>query len=111
MSADKLERLALLVAVGLVVILGWQNQLLREGSSRVLQSLSEPSVGSFVPSFTATTLDGHEVEVGSPDAGEAQILYVFLTTCEFCQASVPMVRALAERAWGAERHQLVQVHR
>ena len=92
-----IQAAALVVAVALVVILARQNAMLRETANRVLWEGTQPHLGMYVPAFEATTLDGGIVEVGSPSQGESQVLYFFLTTCEFCRASAPRVRELARR--------------
>jgi len=91
---------ALLAACGLVVVLGWQNRRLREAQRELAERAERPYVGMFVPAVTARSIDGSTLTLGTPS--ETQILYFFTPTCPFCQASIPAVVALAERARGID---------
>jgi peroxiredoxin len=87
-------------ACALVLVLGWQNRGLRLAQRDLAERAELPYVGMFVPAVTARSVDGSAVTLGAPD--DAQILYFFTPTCPFCQASIPAVVALAERARGID---------
>ena len=91
---------ALLAACALVVVLGWQNRTLREAQRDLAERAEYPYVGMFVPAVTARAIDGSTLTLGAPS--DTQILYFFTPTCPYCQASIPAVTALAERAHGTE---------
>jgi peroxiredoxin len=91
---------AVISACALVLVLGWQNRGLRRAQRELTERADLPYVGMFVPAVTARSVDGSTLTLGTPE--DAQILYFFTPTCPFCQASIPAVVALAERARGID---------
>lgn len=84
-----LTLLALGAALALVVALGLKNRSLRAQYADLLERVTWPHAGMYVPRFEAVTLAGDSVTVGeAPDDG-AQVLFFFTTTCPYCRASVP----------------------
>ena len=88
----------LFAALGLVVLLARQNGALAERATRLERRAFEPYPGMWVPTVTATTLDGAPLVVGERTDGARQLLFVFSTTCPYCEASLPAWREIATAA-------------
>ena len=89
---------ALAVSLGLVVVLARQKTAQDERYASLQESTILPRPGVFVPTFTASTLDGSSVTIGErPDSGK-QVLFAFTTTCPYCLASLPAIREIAAAA-------------
>lgn len=93
----RLPLIALAAAAALVVLLARQNRALRVEHAELLDRATLPYAGMWVPSVPASALDGAALRVGEPGPGGAQLLYFFTTTCQYCRASVPALRAVAAR--------------
>ena len=89
---------ALLMACALVVILARQATALRDRNARLSRAIVEPVRGMWVPTFTAATLGGDTIRVGETKNGAHQLLFVFTTTCPYCQAMIPTWAELATSA-------------
>jgi hypothetical protein len=87
---------ALLLALVLVVVLAHQNRSLRAELTRVRLQAHLPPVGLTVPAFDAVTLSGESVTVGR--AANAQVLFFFATTCDFCRRTLPAWDTIAAHA-------------
>lgn len=55
-----------------------------------------PSVGSYLPRISGTSLDGTPVAIGGSRLKRLQLLYFFDTTCPNCLESVPLIRQIHE---------------
>lgn len=88
---------ALVLALLLVGVLGWQNRTLRAERDWLVERAAHPYYGMYVPVAELRDLDGRPVRPGAP-AGDFQILYFFNARCPHCRDSAPMVRELAARA-------------
>ncbi len=89
-----LPAIALTAAAALVVVLSLKVRDLNDRYSRLLERATYPYTGMFVPTFRTSTLEGAPVTVGeSPGAGR-QVLFVFTTTCPYCQSTLPAWREI-----------------
>lgn len=87
----------LLVATPLVYRLADQNDELVQRLTNLREATRKPLPGYAVPTFTAPTLEGDTVTVGQTSPGQRQLLFVFTTTCPYCQATLPAWKHLASR--------------
>jgi peroxiredoxin len=56
-----------------------------------------PHAGFEVPAFSAATLDGVHVTIGSTtDPAARQLLFVLRTTCPYCRATLPVWERIAD---------------
>lgn len=89
-----LPAIALTAAAALVVVLSLKVRDLNDRYSKLSERAFRPYAGMFVPTFQASTLEGAPVTVGeSPGAGR-QVLFVFTTTCPYCQSTLPAWREI-----------------
>lgn len=79
----------LTVASVLVVVLALKVRDLNEQYAETLWRTRELSAGMFVPTFQASTLTGEPVTVGTAEGEGRQVLFVFTTTCPYCQSTLP----------------------
>jgi peroxiredoxin len=86
---DRTVVTTLLIALGLVVLLGRSQQSLRAEISKLRERASFLHPGYFVPAFEAQALDGEALLVGGPPPGGGQVLLVLSTTCPHCEATLP----------------------
>lgn len=95
----KLERIllyaGLAVAAFLIFRVTADYRGLADEHTELRQRLQWPHAGYSVPTFTAATIDGEPVTLGERERGR-QLVFFFSTTCEFCLASLPAWRRLAE---------------
>lgn len=86
-------------AVCAVVILhlARQSDALAGRYETLRERLQWPHPGYAVPTFTATTLDGEPLTVGTAARGERQLLLVFDTECGYCRASLPAWKRIVEK--------------
>jgi peroxiredoxin len=84
---------ALALVVALTIRLGQSRAEHRK--TRRLAAYLHP--GSYVPPVIAVTLAGDSLVLGeTPTAEERQVLLLFTTTCQYCKATLPTWRALAD---------------
>jgi peroxiredoxin len=102
---------ALLVAVGLLIVVSWWYRSLTLDAQTLSERVTEPYRGMHVPVLERETLEGAEVAVGSPQAGELQLLLFFNTTCSYCQESVPPWKDLTEQLCDVLSVELVGIAR
>jgi peroxiredoxin len=89
-----LPAIALTAAAALVVVLSLKVRDLNDRYAKMAERATRPYKGMFVPTFQTTTLEGAPVTVGeSPGAGR-QVLFVFTTTCPYCQSTLPAWREI-----------------
>lgn len=89
-----LPAIALTAAAALVVVLSLKVRDLNDRYSKLFERATRPYAGMFVPTFQTSTLEGAPVTVGeSPGAGR-QVLFVFTTTCPYCQSTLPAWREI-----------------
>ena len=89
-----LPAIALTAAAALVVVLSLKVRDLNDRYSKLREFAYRPHAGMFVPTFQTSTLEGAPVTVGeSPGAGR-QVLFVFTTTCPYCQSTLPAWREI-----------------
>jgi thiol-disulfide isomerase/thioredoxin len=90
---------ALLVASGLVVLLGRRQVALNQAYLELKAKAGLPYRGYALPTFRAETLAGDSVTVGElADTAARQLVFVFTTTCPYCRATLPVWAALADSA-------------
>jgi thiol-disulfide isomerase/thioredoxin len=88
---------ALLLACGLVVVLGKRQIELNRAYVELKRRASQPHEGYGVPAFLAHTLAGDTVTVGEiADSSARQVLFVLTTTCPYCKATLPVWAGLAD---------------
>ena len=88
--------IALLLSLGLMVVLAWQNRELRQAQVELQKRAFEPYAGMWMPDVATVALDGSAVRLGTAPA-RYQVLYFFTPSCPYCRQSAPAIRALAER--------------
>lgn len=89
-----LPAIALTAAAALVVVLSLKVRDLNDRYSKLTERAFRPYAGMYVPTFRTSTLDGAPVTVGeSPGAGR-QVLFIFTTTCPYCQSTLPAWRQI-----------------
>ncbi len=86
---------ALLFATALVVLLAIQNRALREDYAALLEQTRLPHPGLPLPTFETVTMDGKPVTIGRSPDGARQILFIFDTSCPYCEASLPAWKKIA----------------
>ncbi|MEW5929612.1 MAG: TlpA disulfide reductase family protein [Gemmatimonadota bacterium] len=89
-----LPAVALTAAAALVVVLSLKVRDLNERYSRLFERATRPYAGMFVPTFQTTTLEGAPVTVGEAPGKGRQVLFVFTTTCPYCQSTLPAWREI-----------------
>lgn len=60
------------------------------------------TVGARLPKLTGKTLDGRPFEASAAD-GRDLAVYVFSTTCSWCEKNLDNIRTLASRTWKTHR--------
>lgn len=85
--------LALLAIVALLLVR--QNRVLRDALREQRALARSPRSLAYVPAFRAASLGGDSLTVGERNDGGRQVLFVFETTCPFCEASLPEWRRVA----------------
>ncbi|WP_408950543.1 peroxiredoxin family protein [Lysobacter sp. Hz 25] len=95
-SGQRLLWAALIVATALVVALGWQVGRLRNDQQWLVDRVTQPYVGMYVPRVALQSLDGRARELGQP-AGDSQVVFFFTTTCPHCRASLPQLKLAASQ--------------
>ena len=63
----------------------------------------------YVPAVTLPSVNGDTVLLGQAPPGQAQVLFVFSTTCEFCKASLAAWKQIAAELTAGERVEVVGV--
>lgn len=89
------QPVALVAALGLVVVLARQNDQLRTDVKRAKIESHIPRRGFVVPAFRTRTLAGDSVEVGR---GSPEVMFFFTTTCPYCRRMIPIWETIAARA-------------
>lgn len=85
-------------ALILVAVLSLQNRSLRDELTDVRLRQATPQEGEFLPAFEARTVgDGRGLRIAGGEPDDRQVLFVFRTTCSFCEASLPAVNRLARQ--------------
>jgi peroxiredoxin len=88
----------LTIAAALVVALGMKVVTLEDQTRSLNDRLRTLQPGDYVPTFSATALSGNNLLIGEmPDSGR-QVIFIFTTTCPFCEASLPVLKQLSARA-------------
>ncbi len=87
--------LALSAALMLVVVLAQQKRDLLARIEGLTARIREPYEGMYVPAMSVPSVRGDTVRIGSGGPGQVQVLFVFSTTCEFCEASVTAWKQIA----------------
>lgn len=98
--------IALIVATALVVVLAVQNRLLRARYAELVERATLPHPGLVLPTFEAVTLAGERVTIGHTPPDESQLLFVFNTTCPYCQVSLPAWNEIARSVGSRGRGQV-----
>lgn len=80
-----------------VLALGISYRSLRSERDAILRRFSQPHPGMLVPAYTTTTLTGDTLTLGAMSHDGRQVLVFFTTTCQYCRASWPAVKALQDR--------------
>jgi peroxiredoxin len=92
-----LKMLSLYASCVLVVAVSARLISLNRAYAELRGRLAQPQVGDAVPAFLAETVGGDTLTIGkSPDSTARQVLFVLSTTCQFCKATLPVWRALAD---------------
>lgn len=88
----------LALAAALVVMLGLKVRTLEDHAASLSESMVLPQQGDYVPTFATTSLTGAPAVIGElPDSGR-QVLFIFNTTCPYCEASLPAWQEIAALA-------------
>lgn len=87
-----------ILAAGLTLHLAVQNRRSRDAYADLRRRATLPHSGLFVPTFTAETISGDSLRVGSSATGHRQLLVVFNTSCQYCQATLPLWKQVAALA-------------
>jgi peroxiredoxin len=95
---DWFQRLALVIAVLIVIGLTLRSRGILEAYNDLHTRAETPHAGVFVPPMRTATLSGEEVVVGEPEEQGVQVLYYFTTTCPYCLQSIPAWQEIASRA-------------
>jgi peroxiredoxin len=85
---------ATILAALLVVVLATQKRALERRVEDLTTRVNDPYPGFVVPEVTAETMAGDPVVLGLPDSGSLQLLFLFSTGCNQCEASLPAWSAL-----------------
>lgn len=85
----------LAIAAALVGTLALQNRRLAARYAALYERTLRPQPGIYMPTVRAVTLEGDTVTLGEAAEGERQVLFVFTTTCPYCQATVPAWNRIA----------------
>ncbi len=86
---------ALIAALMLVIVLAQQKRALLDRNEKLTSWLRYPYPGMYVPAMSVPSVRGDTVQIGSGGPGQVQVLFVFSTTCEFCEASLPAWKRIA----------------
>lgn len=98
---------ALVLALGLVVILGRRLDALGAEFNKVRRLASRLHAGSVVPAFRAATLTGDTVTIGEAAGPDTrQVLFVLTTTCPYCKATLPVWARLADSLTRLPNHSI-----
>lgn len=89
-----LPAIALTAAAALVVVLSLKVRDLNDRYSKLMERATRPYAGMFVPTFQTSTLEGAPVTVGESPGQGRQVLFVFTTTCPYCQSTLPAWREI-----------------
>lgn len=84
---------ALALALTLIVVLSRRTTQLTRAYIEARRLSSTLRHGSVVPPFSAVTLGGSPIVVGE---GSQQLLFLFTTTCRYCQATLPEWARIAD---------------
>ncbi|MBT2746905.1 MULTISPECIES: TlpA disulfide reductase family protein [unclassified Lysobacter] len=107
--APRLLWAALALATALVLALGWEVGRMRADQRWLVDRVTQPYVGMYVPKVALTSLDGQTRELGQPRA-DTQVLFFFTTTCPHCRASLPQLkRAAGQLRAGSSGTELIGV--
>lgn len=102
---DRLESLSLgrvltvvllVVAVTLVIVLGRRYQELDTAFRDFRDRTVHAHPGTYVPTYSTTSLGEDTVDVGQPEPGTGQLLYFYTTTCPHCRATIPAWQEIAD---------------
>ena len=85
---------ATILAAALVVVLAMEKRALERRVEDLTTRIRDPYPGFVVPEVTAGAMAGDSVVLGLPDSGAVQLLFLFSTGCEPCDASLPAWNAL-----------------
>jgi len=81
----------------LIVLLAQRQRDLSRAYTELRLRTTLLHAGNVVPTFITTTLDGHQVTIGTTKAPEGrQVLFILRTTCPFCRATLPIWERLAD---------------
>lgn len=84
-----LHRVAVLVAAAALVALTLQLRALRAAHREQTRRAADPAAGIRLPEVTLATSAGDSVRVGTPAAGERQLVLAYSSNCPHCRASAP----------------------
>lgn len=99
-SGQRLLWAALIVATALVVALAWQVGRMRNDQRWLVDRVTHPYIGMYVPRVAVRSLDGRARELGQP-LGDSQVVFFFTTTCPHCRASLPQLKLAAAQLQAA----------
>lgn len=85
----------LLVSTSLLVVVSYQSREFRDDALALIERMRTPHAGVYVPTFSATSLDGRSLTIGATLGGR-QVLYLFTTTCPYCVESIGEWNRLAD---------------
>jgi peroxiredoxin len=91
---------AMVMAAGLVVVLGLQVRALRRQVLVERRKPLLPAAGQVVPPVRTTTLAGDSVLLGEGAPGTRQVLFVFNTSCGVCVKTLPAWQRVAAQLAG-----------
>ncbi len=87
---------AVAACAALIAVLARQHRDLSRAYERLREWAVLPHAGLEVPAFTAATLDGARVTIGSGAPATHQVLFVLRTTCPYCRATLPVWERIAD---------------
>ena len=92
-----MRTIGFLALAAVVAVLAFQNRTLRSDLRIARRALLTVQVGSTVPSFVVSTIDGTSLPVAHPDGPPRQALFVFNVSCAYCRSTAPFWAAIAAR--------------
>jgi thiol-disulfide isomerase/thioredoxin len=92
----RLSQAALLLAVGLLVIVGQRYRQLARDFVRVRSRLGVLNAGDAVPALRTVSVSGDSVFIGEARRGRRQILLFLTKECPFCRATMPAWRTIVQ---------------
>jgi len=100
---------ALVASSTLVVVLALQKRSLSERQRDLMVRMRDPYPGLYVPVIYTMTVAGDSVRLGDPGTGRYQLSFVFGTTCDFSEASLPAWKDIALKLAGNAHVDIVGV--